>query len=198
MMGHYYRGGKRIDITWGSKISAALSAPGHRELRSGDGVCSQCGKPFRPYVPHQTTCSKACRYQSVKTEDPIMAKSVTLGGSLRLPGKRIALRDMIQESLDRPCPYCGTIITLANASLDHKTPLLGSKKQARKPLDAIANLHIVCRSCNMTKGELSDKAFRRLLAFLRTDPELYSLVLTRMRRAGHFYKGLQARSPRAR
>ena len=103
---------------------------------------------------------------------------------------------MLTAALDRPCSYCGRIVTLDNASIDHKTPRRGLARTGgavSRHLDRRENLHVVCRKCNLAKGAMSHEAFLRLLAFLRGDPELYAAVLPRLGMAGMGWKNIKAR-----
>ena len=52
------------------------------------------------------------------------------------------------------CAYCGCPLTLATVTYDHKQPL------SRGGRHAAANLLPACRSCNASKGTLTDQEFR--------------------------------------
>jgi 5-methylcytosine-specific restriction endonuclease McrA len=61
------------------------------------------------------------------------------------------------------CPYCYTVITPRNFSMDHRVPL------SRGGLHDIANVTICCKACNTAKGQLTDQEYAKLLHFLCTN-----------------------------
>lgn len=158
--------------------------------------CSHCGVEFETRGHNaRKLCSLKCRYQSRKGTDRLTAKSVTLGGSLRLGhGKQSVMKAMLETAVNTPCVYCGTILTLDNLQVDHKTPLKGLHKNGplRRQLDVRENLQMICRKCNLAKGALSDAGFRKLLAFLRSDPELYMAIIPRLGMAGKGWQRIRS------
>ena len=126
---------------------------------------------------------------------PLSKKAAALGGSLRLEGKREKIEALLKAAIDKPCTYCGTFLTYANASLDHMEPLRGLHRASgpmRASLDRISNLQIVCRQCNTAKSDMNDSQFRRLLAFLRSDPAMYEAVWPRLRSSGFAWAQLKS------
>lgn len=63
---------------------------------------------------------------------------------------------LLRAALGTPCPYCGTLLTADNCSVDYKTPIaVGGAHQ-------LANLQVLCKrrdgrrsgGCNTLKGQL--------------------------------------------
>lgn len=180
---------------WGGK-NADANRRAWKSDPSSVRTCLVCGVEFQNRARGVPTkwCSNKCRYEGLKS-DPVCGKAATLSGCIRLgPGKRVAVEKMLSEALDKPCTYCGRIVTLTNASIDHKTPRRGmarSGNAASRYLDRRENLHIICRKCNLAKGALSHEGFLRLLKFLRGDPELYAAVMPRLGLAGQAWKRIK-------
>lgn len=61
----------------------------------------------------------------------------------------------------QPCEYCGTPLTVHNATVDHVRPLSagGSSK--------LRNCVLACKRCNGRKGSLTREQFIALLALER-------------------------------
>lgn len=192
-MGGYWRGEKWIEITWGNKISDALASK--TSGLKAEGRCLHCGAEFFGHKLRKW-CSKKCQYEaSKKTGDAIDRKAITGSGSLRLGvGKRTIVAAMLRDSIGKPCTYCGKILTVENSQIDHKDPLNGVRPgYVRRPLDQIGNLQLICRRCNSAKSNLTDGKFRKLLAFLRTDPDIYEAVFRKMGMTGHAWKRLKGK-----
>ncbi len=106
-------------------------------------------------------------------------------------GKAPFVRRLLEQALGQPCKYCGTEITLKNASLDHKTPFLSTAArkdlEERYRLDVPENLQIVCRRCNGAKGDLSDAQYRKLLKFLSKDEHMKKSVLKKLSQSYSIY-----------
>lgn len=171
---------------WGKTISEGLKA-----RWAAPGVptpCPVCGETFQKRVSTQKHCgSNKCKYGTHKTSDPIRAKAVTLSSPVKLGvGRTAFIEGILRAALDRPCHYCSDIVTLSNASLDHIIPFGGlrGKPMAKALLDTRENLRIICRRCNRGKGNLSDRGFRKLLEFLRSDPEISTYVWRRIAGGG--------------
>lgn len=183
---------------------AQMKAKKARYRKYGNAVCSSCGKVFQKYNANSTTCSDPkCvsirnknKYKEMKKNDPIKAKAFTLFSTVRLGrGKSDVAVSMLKQVLGKPCRYCGQIITLDNASVDHKEPRLGSKVYSRKKkkmvysseeiheLDKKSNLQIICRDCNQTKSNLSDEQFNRLLLFLNKNVDIKDNLFKRLKYA---------------
>lgn len=182
----------------------AASAKRGRNLNYGTGRCSLCGAEFKAYKSDQKTCrSVECvrentrrRYREAKLSDPVLAKAITLSGSIRLgKNKREIMVRLITAALGKPCEYCPTEVTLENASIDHKTPRTFSRVHNKskkkkmytseevKELDREENLHIVCRDCNQLKSDMNDEQFRYFLSSLSSRGDVMDLVKKRMRRS---------------
>jgi len=146
--------------------------------------CVICGKEFLPKQDNSKYCSQKCRGQWYKLLEPTERKAFTLSSCLRGKGKGEKVLKLLKGAVDKPCKYCGTIITLENASLDHKTPTKwrSRKNNPEKTLidDKISNLQIVCKKCNGLKGDFNDEQFRRLLKFLEENPDLAGTLKKRL------------------
>jgi len=186
-----------------------LNAKLSRLKRHGSGICPGCGMKFKKYSEDQVCCGKkTCSVMYIKNQkkeqkvsSPILYKAWSLSGSIRFgKGKKAFFVTLVSEGLGKPCPYCGTTVTLENMSIDHKVPRTGSKVYNRKTkhqvysteemsaLDTKENLQTICRKCNSIKGNMSDVQFRSLLSFLDQDPILKELVMKRLTHSYLFFK----------
>ncbi len=82
--------------------------------------------------------------------------------------KRVSWRKGWKEELgrrqDRRCMYCGVRKLLVNFHIDHKIPVV------RGGSNDMGNLQLLCRSCNLRKGNQTDEEFRnRYRSVLRSD-----------------------------
>lgn len=171
-----------------------------RRANLGKGSCTYCQKEFDKYNKNQTTCrDKKCiakntrdNYEREKYTNPFRAKAKRITGSIKLKGKRNIIEQMLQNSVGKPCDYCKEIITLENASLDHKIPRKFSKVYDRKlkqriydldvirKLDNPSNLHIVCNKCNQIKSDMNDEQFKTFMTMLKDRPDIKELVFKRL------------------
>lgn len=113
-----------------------------------------------------------------------------LGDPLRLGrGKKEAVRALLLAALGKPCIYCGKIITVDNAGMDHKEPYGDSRlrrsstAEVKATFDRIENLQITCRACNALKEDFSDQQWRQLLTFMEEHPGLAPLLKKRLSRS---------------
>lgn len=170
-----------------------------RRRKHTDAICEMCKQPFEAYDTKNIICSKKCRrarniYLYHNKGDIIEWKVKRLFSTVRL-GKdkaKIAYK-ILADALGSNCKYCGTLITLENASLDHKVPRTGSKvfdRQKKKQiytdaeireLDRADNLHIICRPCNQMKGDMTHEQYVSLNRFLEKDPELKQKIHKRLK-----------------
>jgi hypothetical protein len=83
------------------------------------------------------------------------------------------------------CPYCGAVLSPGAISFDHRTPL------ARRADYRLANVAVVCPSCNCSKGCMSADEYLALLALLKTfHPAVFGDVMARLRSGGRRYRGV--------
>jgi 5-methylcytosine-specific restriction endonuclease McrA len=172
---------------WGANISEGLKKRWAEEKPEDLRSCDICFGLYYNKTPNQRTCGdNRCRYEVFKSSDPIRARAVTMGSCVKLgQGKIEFMTELLGAALAKPCVYCSTIITLKNASLDHIVPLGGLRgKPLAKHLDRRDNLQIICSRCNRGKGNLSDRGFRKLVEFLRSDPEISAYVWRRIAGGG--------------
>ena len=64
-------------------------------------------------------------------------------------------RDALYRVQSGKCMYCGRKIPKDLFHIDHKTPF------SRGGSDRLANLQLLCPTCNTRKGDMSDGEFRR-------------------------------------
>jgi len=150
-------------------------------------VCPICGKEFTPAINVQKYCSIKCAnkasYEKIK-KDKFYYKAVCLGASYTSRKDFLQqIKKMLIEAVNKPCVYCGEIITLENASLDHKEALSRSKLSREEILQKtnLTNLQIICKKCNQLKGNLNDKEYRLLLNFLNKYPSIKEKIFQRFK-----------------
>lgn len=186
--GGYFKNGKWIAFTWGQKIKEGL-----RRRKPKESTCVTCGATLLSPHGNKKYCNYRCKYLSeTRDPDPVMVKARTVASSVRSTEngtKKQMIYELLSAAMDKPCVYCGTIITLKNCQLDHKTPVTGVRgSPLSRDLDRRSNLQIICRRCNIAKADLDDARFRRLLEFLRTDPVLYGVVWRKLGMSGQAWK----------
>ena len=101
-------------------------------------------------------------------------------------GSTNKVREMLIEVLGKPCYYCGKELTLDNIQLDHKKPMLrtfdivdGIQNPPTKDfirLNHPQNLRFICKMCNLTKGHLPEKEFKKLIDFLNKNKRLKGYI----------------------
>lgn len=179
-----------------------------RFVKYGKGICVVCGEEFDRYSKLQVTCgSKECRrkkiilgYNNLKKDDPIASKALILFSTIRLgKGKKEKSLRILKSALGKKCIYCGEIITLENASVDHKIPRLSSKVYDRKKkkmifsseeikeLDLEENLQIISRDCNQMKGDMTHNEFSRLVEFLNSNQDIKEKLFCRLKLTRVFF-----------
>lgn len=87
-----------------------------------------------------------------------------------------AAKDIIANTPD--CPYCSMKIPWNQLSYDHIQP------SSREGENAEVNLVLCCRSCNLSKGNLTGDEYKALIAFLDGYPIMKESVLLRLRAGG--------------
>ena len=115
---------------------------------------------------------------------PIKYKARSLRTSLLNNGiKTLHVTDLIQIIHNtQKCSYCEDKITFKNISIDHIQPISrGGLK------DSLTNIHFICLSCNMIKGNLTHDEYKKLLQFLLANPSIYSLLKIRLKFSGWMY-----------
>ena len=160
--------------------------------------CPSCGKvkPFSEYNKNrgtirgiQTQC-KDCRkiiskISHIRTinklkQDPFKYRVTMIKASLRVYGIKDVERSFIEKWIKESeiCPYCNTAINIDDYSIDHLQP------RSRGGPDTFDNLHLVCKSCNVMKGNLTDSEFKELLAFLNDKPSIKAILKQRLKASG--------------
>jgi len=145
-------------------------------------TCEGCGKTKSDgYVAYQAYCGSKCQY-AAKAKDPIRKKAFTMSSFITFGGKgKLDYFDnLLRSKLGTGCEYCGSTLTMDNVSIDHIEPFTTSEARKnlliKKQMDRVSNLHIVCRSCNQQKGNLSHDKFVKLNTFLDSDPQIAAYV----------------------
>lgn len=180
-----------------------------RRGKYGEGVCDYCGAKIDLYSEKQTTCGNyECKkkldkekYRVLTNGDPIIYKARTLSSTIRAgKGKQKIMENFLRENLGKPCKYCERIITLENASIDHKIPRINSKVYNRKTkkmtytaqelrqIDSLDNLQIICRECNFLKNDFTDNQYIRLAKFIRENEDIGIKLRARLNRSIRLYK----------
>ena len=109
----------------------------------------------------------------------------TTNVSKRCKQKRDEVRAWLELKVDavKNCPYCGVDINLKNFGIDHIHPI------ARGGDFGLQNCHIICKSCNKLKGELTDTEFRQLMTLIKTlDPIAQRSITSRLKFGGGKFK----------
>jgi 5-methylcytosine-specific restriction endonuclease McrA len=172
-----------------------------RQIKNGTGQCFVCGEDFAKYTIKSVLCNKpecrtkytALKYRKLKESNPTLSLAYRLSGSIRMGrGKIQKIKGLLDDAVGTPCDYCGEMLTIGNASLDHKEPRHFGKvwnketrareysKEEMARLDAIENLHIVCRSCNQLKSDMNDDQYRTFLLFINKHPDIGKLLKKRL------------------
>jgi hypothetical protein len=90
---------------------------------------------------------------------------------------------MMEAAIGHPCPYCQREVTVFTASPDHMIPL------SREGDHGMTNVLIVCKDCNITKGDMTKDEFLFLLTALAGMPEAKARVIKRLKMGGIMYAG---------
>tara|TARA_R110002020_G_scaffold259996_1_gene474173 strand:+ start:5370 stop:5813 length:444 start_codon:yes stop_codon:yes gene_type:complete len=100
----------------------------------------------------------------------LMKKSSTLRTSLKRRSKEYEvifdislkeIRELIYAQYGEQCKYCKNILSIRNMVCDHNIPLSHGGESVKN------NLQMICARCNTRKGPLTDKAYSKLLAWLK-------------------------------
>lgn len=132
------------------------------------------------------------RKAKLKAENPIKYKAIHMTGGLQLgKGGATRLEAMIIEAIGKPCEYCSKELLLSNLSLDHKIPWFKSRKKTKKEADILnteGNLHIICLSCNRSKGNMHHKDYKALIDFLESYPSMKQIVIAKLKGSNFMYR----------
>ena len=120
----------------------------------------------------------------------LMKKSSTLRTSLKRRSKEYEvlfdislkeIRKLILSAYGRKCKYCINILKVNNMVCDHIMPLSGGGDST------LDNLQMICARCNTRKGPLTDKAYGKLLAWLkRQNQNTRDYILRKLARSDVF------------
>ena len=100
----------------------------------------------------------------------LMKKSSTLRTSLKRRSKEYEvifdislkeIRELIYAQYGKQCKYCKDILSIRNMVCDHNIHLSHGGESVKN------NLQMICARCNTRKGPLTDKAYSKLLAWLK-------------------------------
>tara|TARA_R100000664_G_scaffold33847_1_gene52322 strand:+ start:6549 stop:7031 length:483 start_codon:yes stop_codon:yes gene_type:complete len=120
----------------------------------------------------------------------LMKKSSTLRTSLKRRSREYEvlfnitlkeIRKLILDSYGKRCKYCRDILKVNNMVCDHNIPISHGGEST------LENLQMICARCNTRKGPLTDKVFRKLLAWLkRQNQNTRDYILRKMSRSDVF------------
>ncbi len=121
----------------------------------------------------------------LKPEERLKKKARILQQVLRNYSiKAISIDEMMSwMQTSHVCEYCSQEIAPKDYSLDHRLPL------ARGGKNDYSNLHLVCKSCNSMKGQLTEEEFVLLRTFLKDKPEMEADITRRLKAGGGFIFG---------
>jgi 5-methylcytosine-specific restriction endonuclease McrA len=100
----------------------------------------------------------------------LMKKSSTLRTSLKRRSREYEvvfdislkeIRQLIYSQYGEGCKYCKNILNVRNMVCDHNIPLSHGGESVKD------NLQMICARCNTRKGPLTDKAYSKLLIWLK-------------------------------
>lgn len=98
--------------------------------------------------------------------------------------KAVSIEEMMNwMQKSHTCEYCFQEIAIKDYSVDHRLPL------ARGGKNDYSNLHLICKSCNSMKGQLTEEEFILLRAFLKDKPDMEADVTRRLKAGGGFIFG---------
>ena len=151
----------------------------HRKKPSG-----RRKSPARITIWEKKFSGKLKRYHkhfAKKTFHRLMKKSSTLRSTLKRRSKEYEVefdisleevRELLYKSYGRTCNYCSSRLLVNNMVCDHILPL--SMGGNSTPI----NLQMICQRCNTRKGPLTNRNFKKLLKWLKTqDKDLMQYVL---------------------
>ena len=120
----------------------------------------------------------------------LMKKSSTLRTSLKRRSREYEvlfdislreLRELIYSEYGRKCKYCKNTLKVNNMVCDHCIPLSHGGESVKN------NLQMICARCNSRKGPLTEKAYGKLLAWLkRQNQNTRDYILRKLARSDVF------------
>lgn len=117
--------------------------------------------------------------KNLKKENPKLYRARALRQAYLKLGHNISVPEILKQmEASEICPYCGKPIPLLDFSIDHIRP------KQKGGSNAIENLHLIDKRCNTVKASLTDSEFRKLMAFLKENPEIYENLYRRLRMSG--------------
>jgi 5-methylcytosine-specific restriction endonuclease McrA len=166
-----------------------------REGRRGGGVGADKSRSGSRQTPARAAWQK-------ETDAKFKARTRQMYATLkrRAGSQTIPTLDDIRAELnftfrsEPRCPYCRRNMSVADVSLDHKTPL------SRGGLASMGNTQFVCMGCNKSKGNMDDAEYRVLLRKLdEVEAEtanftLKAKILTALRIEQSFRQGAMRRA----
>ena len=120
----------------------------------------------------------------------LMKKSSTLRTSLKRRSREYEvlfdislreLRELIYSEYGRKCKYCKNTLKVNNMVCDHCIPLSHGGESVKN------NHQMICARCNTRKGPLTEKAYGKLLAWLkRQNQNTRDYILRKLARSDVF------------
>ncbi len=180
------------------RLNKACIKCGSKDFRinkDGTSYCKFCRHKYyyersqRPEIKKRENAQAVEARKRMKIENPIHHKAMIMGGGLHLGvGVTAKMEEMLLEALGKPCMFCGVVLDLKNASLDHNIPIYKNAIHLDNKLNERENLQIICLNCNRTKSNLTGNQFLSLLTFLNKDLSMKKIVLTKMRASNFIWK----------
>jgi hypothetical protein len=75
------------------------------------------------------------------------------------------IRHLMYRHYGKPCKYCQGTLVCSNIVFDHSTAI------SHGGPSVIDNIQIICNRCNVRKGPLSDKDYKKVLKFVLTQED---------------------------
>lgn len=118
-------------------------------------------------------------------KDPLKYRIGYMSGNVakRCEVPKEAARDWLIRQcsalLGKPCKYCHREVTIFNFSIDHSKPI---SRGGERGLD---NCTLICKTCNLTKGDFTHDEFERIVDFAKTGgEEFHKHFLGKLRMGG--------------
>lgn len=152
----------------------------------GQQVSPSSGSPPRYAVARSRGRFARKRFSKLHTcKDPLKYRIGYMSGNVakRCEVDRVRARRWLEDQttkwLGLGCPYCGVPLSVFNFSVDHETPI------SRGGAKALENCRLVCKTCNLTKGDFTDAEFVRIMEFAASGgPDFKKHLMGKLRMGG--------------
>lgn len=118
-----------------------------------------------------------------RLEKQINKKAKSLYSTFYKFGIKFKIADLREWIIDIDmCPYCNKKLKPKDLSVDHIIP------KSRGGSDDIRNLRLVCKKCNLLKGNFIESEFSRVRHFIEDNPDIAIELSRRLRSSGFLYR----------